>query len=81
MSNLRSGDKLGNDDDAMTGCLCQDAAPGPGRAGRGGARPRAVHNILRPRVLCTIPITITIRQYSTLSRGRNRTQRASQWVP
>ena len=60
MSNLRSGDKLGNDDDVMTCYItqssrgrvddfgrqdaCQDAAPGPGRSGRGGARPRARPN-------------------------------------
>jgi hypothetical protein len=53
---LRSGDKLGNDDDVMTRDITQlqrrrvddfgrqdayqDAATGPGSSGRGGARPR-----------------------------------------
>ena len=59
MSNLRSGDKLGNDDDVMTRVddfgrqdACQDAAPGPGRSGRGGARPRA-----RPQLCARVRVS------------------------
>eukprot|EP00966_Prymnesium_polylepis_P253045 5848959-Prymnesium_polylepis.1 len=53
MSNLRSGDKLGNDDDVMTRCLSgsQDAAPGPDqteqRAG-GGAVDRVCGHLRMP---------------------------------